>query len=221
MLTRARMYESACTLKPRPTGITAATGHAAAGIAAAGPYSSTGQPAACRRGFFEVGGDEGANKVVYVIDRSGSMTDSMGFVKYALKRSLGELGEGKEFHVIFFSSGPPVEMPTRRLANGTARNKQKAFEFIDSIIAQGETDPSEAIQRAFSVGAEVICLLTDGEFDRSVVRQIKGLNKGGKVTVHTISFLHKTGEEVLKDIASQNNGEYRYVSEADLQALGD
>ena len=173
-----------------------------------------------RGGFFGAGGesDESA-KIVYVVDRSGSMTDSIDFVKYELKRSIGELSEIKEFHVIFYSSGPPVEMPTRRLVNATERNKQLAFEFIDGVIAQGETDPSKALERAFDCRPELVYLLTDGEFDRAIIDQVKRLNVGGKVTVHTIGFLYKTGETVLKQIADDNHGNYKFVSELDLANL--
>ncbi|MBE3070834.1 MAG: VWA domain-containing protein [Planctomycetes bacterium] len=172
------------------------------------------------RGFFGAGSEtEVAHKIVYVVDRSGSMTDSIDYVKFELKRSIGELGEDTEFHVIFYSSGPPVEMPTRRLVAGTERNKELAFEFIDGIIPQGETDPSKALERAFAVGPELIYLLTDGEFDKAIIDLVKRVNVGEKVTVHTIGFLYRTGEEVLKQIAEQNNGNYKFVSEADLATL--
>jgi len=176
------------------------------------------------RGFFGAGNDGGvesdeAAKIVYVVDRSGSMTDSIDFVKYELKRSIGELTEAKEFHIIFYSSGPPVEMPTRRLVAATDRNKQMAFEFIDTVIAQGETDPSKALERAFECKPELIYLLTDGEFDRAIIDQVKRLNVGGKVTVHTIGFLYRTGEEVLKKIADDSHGNYKFVSEQDLANL--
>jgi len=176
-----------------------------------------------RGNFFGVGGEAGESdesaKIVYVVDRSGSMTDSIDFVKYELKRSIGELSEAKEFHVIFYSSGPPVEMPTRRLVNATERNRQLAFEFIDGIIAVGETDPSKALERAFDCKPELIYLLTDGEFDRAIIDLVKRQNVGGKVTVHTIGFMYKTGEAVLKQIADDNHGNYKFVSEADLATL--
>jgi len=168
-------------------------------------------------GFFGAGGE--ARKIVYVVDRSGSMTDSIDYVKFELKRSIGELGEEKEFHVIFYSSGPPVEMPTRRLVNATDRNKQLAFEFIDGVIPQGETDPSKALERAFEVKPELIYLLTDGEFDKAIVGLVKRLNAGGQVTVHTIGFLYRMGEQVLKQIADENGGSYKFVSEKDLATL--
>jgi DNA-directed RNA polymerase subunit RPC12/RpoP len=169
-------------------------------------------------GFFGTAAEE-ASKIVYVVDRSGSMTDSIVFVKYELKRSIRELGPEKQFHVVFYSSGPALEMPARRLVSATDANKQKAFEFIDSVIPQGETDPSDALSRAFAVNPELIYLLTDGEFDKAIVGQVAKANAGKKVTVHTIGFLYKMGEKILKDIAAQNNGTYKFVAESDLETL--
>jgi len=177
-------------------------------------------------GFFGVGGE--ARKIVYVVDRSGSMTSSIDYVKLELKRSIDELGEEKEFHIIFYSSGPPVEMPTRRLVNATDRDKQRAFEFVDGIIAQGETDPSKALERAFEVKPELIYLLTDGEFDKAMVDLLKRLNRDQKITVHTIGFWSwrsrqdsdpPSGEEVMKIMADQNGGNYKAIYEEDLATL--
>jgi len=159
------------------------------------------------------------SKIVYVVDRSGSMTDSIDFVKAELRRSITELGDDVEFHVIFYSSRPPVEMPTRRLVPATDRNKQLAFEFVDGIIARGETDPSKALERAFAVRPEQIYLLTDGEFDRAVVGLVKRLNAGRRVRVLTIGFLYDGGTDVLKEIARDSGGEYKFVSEQDLASI--
>jgi len=167
--------------------------------------------------------DEQNHKIVYVVDRSGSMTDSIDYVKLEMKRSIVTLPDEAEFHVIFYSSGPPVEMPTRRLVNATERNKELAFAFIDEIVAANETDPSKALERAFAVKPELIYLLTDGEFDRQIIDLVKRLNVGGRVKVNTIGFLYTmpgtASEEILKTIAGQNGGNYKFVSEADLPAL--
>jgi len=158
-----------------------------------------------------------SHTIVYVIDRSSSMTGSLHYVKSELKRSIGELGEDTLFHVIFLSSGTPLELPSRRPMKATDLTKQLAFEFIDGIIPQGETDPVEAIKRAFAVGPDLIYLLTDGEFDRNVVDLTKRLNTGDKVTVYTIGLLHRGGEDVLKQIAEQNGGNYKFFSEKALR----
>jgi hypothetical protein len=168
--------------------------------------------------------DEQSHKIVYVVDRSGSMTDSIDYVKLEMKRSIATLPDEADFHVIFYSSGPPQEMPTRRLVSATERNKELAFAFIDEIVAVGETDPSKALERAFASKPDLIYLLTDGEFDRQIIDLVKRLNVGGKVTVQTIGFLYTTpgtaSEEILKTIASQNGGHYKFVSVEDLSALG-
>jgi len=191
-----------------------------------GGFEGLGTGSGRGSGFFGAGGE--ASKIVYVVDRSGSMTDSIDYVKFELKRSIGELGEETEFHVVFYSSGPPVEMPTRRLVNATDRNKQLAFEFIDGIIAQGETDPSKALERAFEVKPELIYLLTDGEFDRAMVDLLKRLNRDQKITVHTIGFWAwrsrrdsepPSGEEVMKNMADQNGGNYKAIYKEDLATL--
>jgi hypothetical protein len=176
-----------------------------------------------RANFFGTGGDGGEEggdgdggglrKIVYVVDHSGSMSDSLEYVKRELQRSIEELNEEWEFHVIFYSSGPPIEMPSRRLVYADERNKLMAFTFIDGVIAEGETDPSKALERAFACQPEMIYLLTDGEFDRSVVDKVRRLNAGAKVTVNTIAFIYRNGEEILKQIARENGGDYRFVSE--------
>jgi hypothetical protein len=161
----------------------------------------------------------GDRKIVYVVDRSGSMTDSLDIVKLELKRSLSDLGAENEFHIIFYSSGPAIEMPARRLMPATDRNRGMAFDFIDSVIAQGETDPTQALERAFAARPDVIYLLTDGEFDRAIIDLVRRLNVGGKVKVFTIGFLYTPRDEVLTTIAAQNGGEYKFVSAKDLAEL--
>jgi hypothetical protein len=140
------------------------------------------------------------------------MTDSIDLLKVALRRAIQQLHEESEFHIIFYSSGPPLEMPTLGLVKATANNKQMAAAFINGVIAQGETDPTKALQRAFGCAPDIIYLLTDGEFDRAMIDFVKRLNTGATVKVNTIGFLYKTGEPVLRVIAQDNAGEYFFLS---------
>jgi hypothetical protein len=171
------------------------------------------------RNFFGIPLGAEPCKVVFISDRSGSMTDSIDLLKYALKRAIGQLTEADMFDVLFMSSGPPAEMPTRRLVNANERNKQLAFDFIDSIIPQGETDPVGSLKRAFALQPDAIFMLTDGGFYREVVDLVNRLNVGKRVKVNTICLLYKNGEPVLKEIAEQNGGTCRFVSDADLAEL--
>lgn len=176
-----------------------------------------------------------AARVVYVMDRSGSMTDSVDFVNHELKGSIGSLPEQAEFTVIFYSSGPPFAL-TERSARGEVprtveaykapglfrasdRNKRMAFDFIDRVVPQGGTEPEGAVRLAFSLEPDVIYLFTDGEFARSLVELVKLLNPEGKVVVHTISYAYVMSEEVKKTIASQNGGQYRFVTGDEVDAF--
>jgi tetratricopeptide (TPR) repeat protein len=178
-----------------------------------------GKPQPAFQGFACGEEETSPRKFVFVVDRSGSMTDSFDLVKRELKRSISDLSDDAEFHIIFMSSGPAVEMPQRKLVNATERNKQVAFEFIDSIVAQGETSPDSAVTRAMALRPDVAYVLTDGEFNWSTVGLVRNLNPQGKTTVNTISFLYRGGEKVLKEIADQNGGSYKFVSEDELSQL--
>jgi hypothetical protein len=177
------------------------------------------KPAAAGKTAQFFGASASGNRIIFIVDRSGSMTDSLDYVKRELKRSIGALDENQEFHVLFYSSGPAVEMPVRQPVKASTANKQSAYTFINGVIPQGETDPSRALERAFACKPDAIYLLTDGEFDREIIGLAKRLNSDGKVKIHTIGFLYRTGETVLKAIAEQNGGQYKFVSEQDLAPL--
>jgi len=172
-----------------------------------------------KRGYFGTVETEIIHKSVYVIDRSGSMTDSLHYVKLELKRCIGELGEDTLLHVIFFSSGPPLELPSRRLITATDLNRQLACEFIDGVIAQGETDPSKALERAFAVKPDTIYFLTDDKVSDTIIDLVRRLNADKKVTLHSICFLNPAAKESLKRLAAENGGNCKFVSEADLARM--
>lgn len=189
-----------------------------------GPKASAapvGAKVAARGNFTFFGAAAGqGNNIVYVVDRSGSTTDSIMYVKYELKRSIKELKPAQKFFVVFYSSGPPVGMRAGKSVPATEVNKAEAYKFIEGILPIGQTDPSEALKLAFATGADTIMLLTDGEFEKKVVALIDTLNAGKKVTVNTVCFLYTGGEAILQEIAKKNNGQYTYVGEQDLEKMG-
>ncbi|HOI56674.1 MAG TPA: VWA domain-containing protein [Phycisphaerae bacterium] len=154
--------------------------------------------------------------VVYIVDRSGSMTDSMAIVKMHLKRAIGYLRGGQRFHVIFYSSGQPQEMPTRALVRATDAHKEAALDFIDSVTPAGQTEPLEAFRRALALKPQRIIFLTDGEFDAKVADSVRDLNRRAGARIDTICFLYPTAENLLIRIAHENNGVYKYVGSDDL-----
>lgn len=177
------------------------------------PARKTGEPQ-----FLGVGGK--SDTLVYVVDRSGSMTDSIMYVKYELKRSIRMLKPNQHFHVIFYSTGPAVEMPPRKLVPATENNKLAAYEFIDSIVPVGQTDPAAALKAAFRDHPDIIYFLTDGEFDRKIPGLVRRLNVDKKVRVNTFCFIYTGSQQMMQQIAEENGGSYKYIGEDDLESLG-
>ena len=187
-----------------------------------------------RSDFNGLGGN--AYHVVFVIDRSGSMSDkSVWFpVTYAMARSIRDLSDVQDFHMLFFandtSKADVTEWPVKRLVLATAENKISAAEFLRTVMPgnnpqrEAGTEPAPALQRAFEVLAganprrpgKLIYLLTDGEFrdNERVARAVRSMNANKEVLINT--FLHGKGqpeaERVLRKIASENGGDFKLVS---------
>lgn len=167
--------------------------------------------------FFGLGrGEMHARHICYIVDRSGSMVDELDYVKEEVVRSVNRLHRVQQFHIIFFSGGPPIEAPPKKFVHAIKNYKKQAFEFLSGIEAGGSTEPSKALSRAIRLGADLIYFLTDGEFSPDVVQQLRRLNKEHKVRIYTIAFLRRNGEDLLRQIARENGGEFRFVSEDDL-----
>jgi hypothetical protein len=167
--------------------------------------------------FFGLGRSApGVRRIVYVVDRSGSMTDTFEFVRREMKRSIGALRRSQRFHAIFFSSGDFLENPPRDLVAAIPANKIQTFAFIDGVMPGGGTDPEPAMRRAFAVNPDVIYFLTDGEFRPTLVARLQEWNRNERVRIFTIAFLGSGGIPLLEQIAREHNGEFRLVTENDL-----
>jgi hypothetical protein len=165
--------------------------------------------------FFGATGN--AYSVVYVVDISPSMLVVLKPLKTELKRCLDDLKPMQKFHVLFFSSGAPVEGPAKGLTWASDRNKRHYAEFIDKVDTDVKTDPSQAIKRALDLNPDLIYLLTDGVFDRRLVDQIIEWSKARKIKLNTIAYVNEQGASALRQIAEETGGVYRFVSEGHLQ----
>jgi hypothetical protein len=173
--------------------------------------------------FFGTGGN--AHNIVYVIDRSGSMIDTFREVKTEMLRSIGLLQDSQSFHIILFAHGKPLEPKNRNLKRATYENKMAASDFLEPIFAVKDTNPVGAINRAFDVLSQargrgrLIYLLTDAGFDdnQAVLDAISEKNASlrgdKKVLINTFLYGSKPEEavRVMKQIAAENGGKYRYV----------
>jgi len=168
-------------------------------------------------GFFGLGRSaRGVKSIVYVVDRSGSMIDTFGHVQAELKRSISALRRSQRFHVIFFSSGPPLENPPKRLVPAIKAHKDQFFAFLDRVFTEGSTEPGPAMRRALAVEPDMIYFLTDGAFNANLVEKLDRWNQNKAVRIFTIAYFDMGGASLLEEIARRNGGEFKFVSENDL-----
>lgn len=169
-----------------------------------------------------VGEGQRARSIVYVMDRSGSMSDTFNLLQRELMRAIGSLERDQLFEVLWFNEGKPTEL-FARLRPASMENKERAFAAIGRIVPSGQTEPIPAIRIGLGYKPDVLFLLSDGDFgeeNKNIVRTIKQRNKNLQTTINTILFVYDTmgeGERVLRSIAESNGGVYKHVTEEDLQ----
>ena len=168
--------------------------------------------------FFGLGQSaRGARKIVYVVDRSGSMLDTFVYVQAELRRSIAALRRSQKFHVILFNTGDPLENPPKRLVSAIDAHKEKFSEFLDGVTPTGGTKPEAAMRRALALEPDLVYLLSDGiDFQPSLLERLEEWNRGGRVRIYTIAYLDQAAGELLERIAREHHGEFKFVSEDDL-----
>jgi hypothetical protein len=212
------------------TGGTVGVGSGGNGTGDGGKLARYGMPGGGSgpgpKGLFGVGGTA-ANRIVYVLDHSGSMIDTFDFLRAEVKDKLQKLTPAQRFSVIMFSEEVDQVFPkdATALVSASPMVKKDLVNFVDNVRAAGKNDDlydpfAKAMQKAFAMQPQIIYFLTDGNFDPKVADEVKRLNTagGGKVRVYTIAFIKvsKEAEESLKTIALDNGGKFKYVQEKDL-----
>ena len=156
-------------------------------------------------------------RFAYIVDRSGSMSNDqkMQVAISELARSVSNLPDYASFFVVMFSTRP-VEPP---MQSGWMKAKPSTISrfvrWLNTVEADGGTEPAPAFQRVFNqeTRPDVIFFLTDGQIPDETVDIVEELNKrGARVIINTIAFGDPTSQELLKHIAQQSGGVYRFVA---------
>ena len=181
--------------------------------------------------FFGTGGN--AYKIVYVIDASGSLTDTLAFVLNELIRSINQLNEQQSFTVIFYQGDNVKEIPPIGMRPAVAKYRQQVIKWITpeegNIIPMLSSDPRKAIKRALLYRPDLLFLLSDditghGRYEidqRQLLRAIKQGNKHN-TKINTIQFIYpdpleKIGfEPTMKLIATTSGGIYKFLDGREL-----
>ncbi len=167
-------------------------------------------------GFF--GSAESETSVVFVVDNSRSMNrphDSPAKtrfrrVKVELVKCVAAMAASRRFSIIFFAR-ETVPLSQTELLPATDAVKASSLEWVARMGSGGApTDPRSALRGALRMQPDQIYFLTDGEFDRPIVRDLLKL-KQSVTRIDTFAFGDQAGEAVLKTLAENNRGTYRFI----------
>lgn len=181
-----------------------------------------------RSQFLGLGGN--ATRIVYVFDASASMDGKLKFLTDEVKASIALLKPTQSFNVLFFQKESFLAADAKNLIPATDKNKSSVTEsFLDPnrIRTAGATNPIPALQFAFDLNAQLIYLLTDGDFsgpgNPAVIQFCKEKCQNGRIKINTIAFTSPQADntpnnpdesfiKTLQEIASQSGGQFRQVS---------
>ena len=158
------------------------------------------------------------SRIVFVVDHSRSMNhphDSpaktrYGRVKMELVKCILEMHDRQSFFVVFFGN-EMTAMPGNQLCPSIPGARDPYLQWIVRLPSGGQpTNPLPALDYGLRMRPDVLCFLTDGDFEPRIKRRLVALKQSNTV-VHTFAFGEVDAEETLKPLASNNRGEYRFV----------
>jgi hypothetical protein len=148
---------------------------------------------------------------VFVVDMSGSMQGArFRRARGELRRSIEALRPPQRYFVIFFSDGP-YPMPASGLSEATRENVGQTLKWINEVQCNGFTKPLPALIQALDLDPDAVFFLSDGKFDPQVAFEIGQHRTGDPIPIHTIGFMNRAGEPMLKAISEVTGGTYRFV----------
>lgn len=176
-----------------------------------------------------------ANRIVYVVDFSGSIIVAVDDLKRELKRSISDLKPSQSFNVIvFYSEGTgssgrfKSDSFESQLQPATAETRRRFYEWLDRKSPRGETEPLQSMKRALAMRPEAVFFFSDGYFDDSVVDEVSRANRAARARIICFVFdeillgdmsglpRETDGARRLRRIAEENRGVAKIVTGKDL-----
>ncbi|MEQ9410975.1 MAG: VWA domain-containing protein [Fuerstiella sp.] len=151
-------------------------------------------------------------RFAFVVDCSGSMNGiPLQRAKDELMTCVNSLPAHVEVLVVFFDDvAHPAPGGYKRLGH---RRRSDLDQWVSQVTVGGGTNVNAGMQHAFDAEEvpDAVFLLTDGQFDSGSPAFIRNLNSDGKVRINTVALVSPSGEALLRQIAEENNGDYRFV----------
>jgi Ca-activated chloride channel family protein len=193
-----------------------------------GHFAAVVPSSAFRRGAAEGADTEEPRRVVFVLDRSGSMEGApITQAKNAVTACLGALGESDEFGIVAFDTS--VETFTSALVKATMDQRKKAGGFLAGVDARGGTELAAAVAAAARMlagpsggdgsGGDVV-VVTDGQVMST--EAILATARATGLRLHCLGIGSASQDRFLTLLARETGGVSRFVTpreRVDLSAV--
>lgn len=186
------------------------------GEGGSGGGAGGGQGSGTGRGTEFFGTHDDARNIVYVIDRSGSMTNSnsLTIAKRELLDSIDDLGDDSRFAVVFYDTRPTFA-DADAMNPATSDHKARLHARLATIEPDGGTDHKTALFAALRLRPEVIFFLTDADqMSDPEADEIRDRALHVNTRIHATEF--GVGPAIissrpLRRLAVETKGTYRYI----------
>lgn len=164
--------------------------------------------------------DDRPRRVVFVLDRSGSMSGRpIEQAKKAIEAGIAAMRPEDRFSIVAFDH--QVESLSRQLLEASDKSRKSARKFLSGISARGGTELASGVSKAASILEEEggdLLLLTDGQvFDTEV---ILGVVRKTEVRVHTLGIGSASQDRFLSQIGRETGGQTRFLTARERVDLG-
>ncbi len=162
-------------------------------------------------------GNVNEKDIIFCIDTSGSMYNSLDAVKEELKKTLMKLSlvPDSHFNLIEFSS--EVTQWSDRIVKCTPETVMIAQEWIDKLEAKTGTNAQDALLAALSdEGCEAVCFITDGLPDQNPIDVLDTvINVAGNRPIHCYYIENGCTDpssiDFLQDLAIETFGSFHII----------
>ncbi|MEM1211508.1 MAG: FHA domain-containing protein [Planctomycetota bacterium] len=164
--------------------------------------------------------------VVFLVDASGSLVDSMPLALSYLNQKVQALPEDAEFTVVFFRLGQAQEPMKPGLRTASPATKRSLAAYLDPaagyVRPEGRSSIDQALEQALTYAPKTLYILSDnamGRSDRSdpdqtadaLLTRVNQAVAELSPVIHTVQFFYDDPDGLLRSIAEQHDGQFQLL----------